>query len=116
MHNSHGSFDFVDVLAAFATTAKSVDLQVDRVDLNRSGITNFSYNIDTGEGGVPTFVRIKRRDAHEPMHAALGLQVSVGVLAGDEQRHRFNADFFALLNIDGLRFETAALDPTLVHS
>ena len=42
--------------------------------------------------------------------------MSVAVLACYQQGHRFDSDFFALLNIHCLRFETAALDPALVHS
>src|SRR5438477_12192121 len=41
--------------------------------------------------------------------------MSIRVLASREQCYRFNTDFFALLNVHGLRFETAALDPALVH-
>src|SRR5918996_3687415 len=64
---------------------------------------------------MPPLICIKWRDAHQPMHAALGLQMSVAVLARYEQSHRFDSDFFALLNVHCLRFETAALDPALVH-
>ena len=59
--------------------------------------------------------RVKGRDADKPVHAALGLQMSVAVLACYQQGHRFDSNFFALLHVHCLRFETAALDPTLVH-
>src|SRR5262245_20235149 len=42
--------------------------------------------------------------------------MSVAVLAGYEQSHRFDSNFFALLNVDRFGFETATLDPALVHS
>ena len=50
------------------------------------------------------------------MHATLGLEMSVRILAGHQQSDGFDAYFFALLNVDSLRFETASLDPALVHS
>src|SRR5690349_1482823 len=50
------------------------------------------------------------------MHAALRLKITVSVLAADQQRDRFDPDFFAGLNIDDLRFQTAALDPALIHA
>ena len=65
---------------------------------------------------MPPFVRVKWREAHKPMHAALGLQMSVAVVAGYKQSHRFDPDFFALLNVDRFRFETAAFDPALIHA
>src|SRR4029077_20611221 len=40
---------------------------------------------------------------------------SVGILASHEQSYGFDAYFFALLNVHGLSFETASLDPALVH-
>src|SRR3989475_5981511 len=39
----------------------------------------------------------------------------IRILAGHQQGHRFDADFLALLNVHRLRFETASLDPALVH-
>ena len=41
--------------------------------------------------------------------------MSIGVLPCHKEGHRFDADFFALLNVHRLRFEPAAFDPPLVH-
>src|SRR5207248_3416534 len=50
------------------------------------------------------------------MDATLGLKITVSVLAAHQERDRFDPDFFAGLNIDNLRFQTAALDPALIHA
>src|ERR1700676_479755 len=65
---------------------------------------------------MPPFVCVERRNAHEAADAALGLEMTVSVIAADQQRHRFDADFFSLLNVDRLRFESASLNPALIHA
>src|SRR4030095_7678390 len=115
MQNPNGSFHLVDVLPAFTAAAKRVDLKIGRINFYWSGISNFRNNIDTREGSVAPLVCVERRNAHQSVHAALGLQMSVRVLAGHEQGDGFDADFFALLNVHGLRFETAPFNPALVH-
>src|SRR6476619_4035662 len=42
--------------------------------------------------------------------------MAVAVLAGYDKSNRFYSNFFALLNVDRFEFETATLDPALVHS
>ncbi len=50
------------------------------------------------------------------MHAALGLKMPVGIFAGDQKRRGFNAHFFALLDVNHLRFKAAAFNPALIHA
>src|SRR5471032_1244132 len=50
------------------------------------------------------------------MHATLSVEISVSVLAAHQQGGGFYSDFFAGLDVDRFRFETAALDPALIHS
>src|SRR5205814_8406701 len=61
VQNSHGRFDFVHVLSAFAAAAESVDLEIGRIDFDRRGIGDLRNNIDTGKRSVPAFVRIEWR-------------------------------------------------------
>ena len=97
--DAHSGFDLIHVLAAFASAAKGVDLQISRVDLERGGIGNLGDNIDAGKRSVTPFVCIEGRNAHEPMHSSLGLKMSISVLTAYEQRDRFYADFFTLLKV-----------------
>src|SRR5262249_31312757 len=73
MQNPHGSFNLVDVLPAFAATAKRVDLQIGWINFYRSAVGNFSNNVNASKSSVPPFVRIEGRAPPEPVHAALGL-------------------------------------------
>ena len=61
---------------------------------------NLRHDVHAGKGGVPALVGIERRDAHEPVHAALGLQIAVGVFALDLERDGLDARFFAELDVD----------------
>ena len=49
VHDAHGGFDFVHVLSAFAAGAKSIDLDIGRIDFDRRGIRDFRNDIDAGE-------------------------------------------------------------------
>jgi len=84
MHNANSRLDFVHVLSAFAAGTVSIDLKIDRIDLNRRGVGDFRNNIDTGEGSMASLVRIEGRNAHQAMHAAFRIQISVGVISPNE--------------------------------
>ncbi len=50
------------------------------------------------------------------MHAGFGFQVAVGIGAGDFDGNALDAGFFAVLQIENIRAETAAFDPAQVHA
>ena len=50
------------------------------------------------------------------MDSPLSLEITVSVFAAHQQGDGFDSDFFAGLNIDNLRFQTAPLDPALIHA
>ena len=68
------------------------------------------------ERGVPALVGVERADAHEPVHAALGLGVAVGVFALEQQRRLRDARLVAGQHILHLDREAAALGPAVVHA
>ena len=76
VHDAHRGLNFVHVLAAFATSAEGVDLDIRGIHFDRRGVRDFRDNIDTCEGSVPPLVGVERRNAHEAMHPALGVQDS----------------------------------------
>jgi hypothetical protein len=65
---------------------------------------------------VPALVGVERADAHEAVHAALGLAVAVGVLALDEHGGLADAGLVAGLHVLHLDGEAAALGPAVVHA
>src|SRR5205085_7306759 len=61
-------------------------------------------------------VGIVRRDAHQPVYAALGLEPAVSVAALDLNGRRFDAGLFALGLLQELDLEAVLLGPARVHA
>src|SRR5690606_12637671 len=87
----------VDVLAARARGAVHVDAQVALVDVDLDRVIDDGIDEHAGERGVTPALRIERRDAHQAVHALLGLQVAVRILTGDLERRALDAGLFARL-------------------
>ena len=82
---------FVDVLAAVAAGAESVNAQVVGLDVDFDAIVDFRDDEGGGEGGVATRGLIKRRDTHEAMDTALAGEHAVGVFTFDLDCGGFDA-------------------------
>ena len=65
---------------------------------------------------MAAFVAIERTDAHESVDAAFGLQVAVGVFAGDLEGGPLDAGFVAGLDVEDFGFHAVLLDPALIHA
>ena len=59
---------------------------------------------------------VEGRDAHQPMHAALAGQQAKGIFAGDGERGRLDARFFAVLVVVHFGLEALLLGPAQVHA
>ena len=59
---------------------------------------------------------IERRDAHQPVHAALGLQPAIGVGAVDLHRRRFDAGALAGALLEPLDLVAVRLGPAHIHA
>ena len=82
VRDAHRRLHFVDVLSAFAAGAKGIHLEFAGRDHDFvGGLLDFRDHIDAGETGVPAFVGIERRNAHQAMDAAFGLGEAVGIFA-----------------------------------
>ena len=102
MDQPHRGFNFVHVLPALAPGAKRIDLNVGRVKIDRFRIRNFRNDVDAGERGVPALVGIERRDANEPMHSQLWVEMAVGIIPLHQKCGGFDPDLFAHLHVDRL--------------
>ena len=69
-----------------------------------------------GERGVAAVAGIERRLAHQAMHARLGAQPPIGVLAGELHRGALDARDFARARIDHFGSEAARGAPAQVHA
>ncbi len=105
----------VDVLAAGARGAEDVHLDVFLAQVHFDGVVDVGIDEDRGEGGVAPGLRVVRRDPHQPVHALLGLQESVGVLALDLDRDRLDAGLFSRLHVENRDAEAPPLRPADVH-
>src|SRR5690606_26040834 len=106
----------VDVLATRARRAVGVDAQVSRIDLDLEVVIDFRRYEHGGERGVAAVAGVERRLAHQPVHAGLGAQPAVGILAGELHRGALAAGDFARRSLDDLGVETVLLAPAQIHS
>ena len=95
VRDAHRRVGLVDVLAARAGRAIGVDLQVVLVDLDLARVLDDRRDLDAGEGRLAAVGGVERRQPHEPVHAALGAEQAVGVLARGAERRRLDARFLA---------------------
>ncbi len=65
---------------------------------------------------MPAAGSVKRRDAHQPVHARLAFQKAVGVFPFHQHTGAFQARFLALEGIQRLDAEAVALAPAAVHA
>ena len=106
----------VDVLAARPARPQHVDADVRFLDLHVDAVVDRRIDIHAGERGVPARVGVERRDAHQAMHAALGLEPAIGVAALDLDGGRLDARLFAAGLLDPVDLEAVLLGPARVHS
>ena len=90
----------------------------------RSSLSSISTSLSSGrsgattdlrEGGVAPVGAVERGLAHEPVHAALGLEDAVGVLALDRERRGLEARLLPRARLDELGLEPAVVRPAQVH-
>jgi hypothetical protein len=106
----------VHVLSAGPGRAKRVHADVLGVDVDLDGVVDLRKHVHGRERRVPAALRVERRDPHEPVHAALDLQVAVGVLAADRERRALDAGLVAGLVVQHRDLEALAFAPPHVHA
>src|SRR5271155_2141810 len=95
VRDADGGFHFVDVLAAFATGAESVDTQIFGTDVDFDLVVDFRNHEDRRKGRVPAGGLIERRDANESMNAGFAREQPVGVFTDELDRCGLDAGLFA---------------------
>ena len=116
VRDPNGGIGDVDVLTARAARPERVDADVLVVDDDVDVLGKFRIGVHRRERRVPPRRLVERRDPHETMHADLGRQQTVRVVAGDRQRHALEPGFVAGLIVDHLALEAATLHPAQVHA
>src|SRR5690606_22110307 len=103
-------------LPARARGAVGVDLEVAFANLDVDGIVDHGIDPDAGKAGVAAGGRIIGADAHQPVHAALGLHPAIGIVALDQDGGRLDAGLLAIVQFDGFDLHLPALGPAGVHA
>ena len=105
-----------DVLAARPARAVGVHLDVGGVHLDVDLVVDHRRDEHRRERRVPPVAGIERRLAHQPVHAGLGAQPAVRVVAVDLDRGALDAGDFARTLVDHGRREAARVGPAQVHA
>ena len=104
------------MLAARAGSAVGVDAQILRANFDFAVILDDGRHVQRGKRRVPPGVGVERRDAHQPVHAALGLEVAVGVVAVHLEGDGLDARLVAVEQVDLAHLEAHALGVADVHA
>ena len=109
-----------EVLLTFcppAPEARKVSMRMS-VSLTSISMSSSISGVDEhrGEGGVAARGGVEGADAHQPMHAGLGLQVAVGVLAAGDEVGALDARLVAGLEVGELHLPALALCVAAQHA
>ena len=113
--DAHRGVGDVHVLSAGAARPVRVDAEILFVDLDVDVLRQFRPHEHRRKRGMPPRRLIERRNPHEPVHAGLGGQQPVRVVADDHERRALQARFVARLVVHQLALEAAALGPAQIH-
>jgi hypothetical protein len=114
--DAHRRLGLVDVLAAGAGGAVDIDLEVGGIDRDVDLVVHLGRDEHRGEAGVAAVVGIEGRLAHQAVHAGLGLEPAIGVIALDAHGGRLDAGHFAAADFHQLGLPAARLAPAQVHA
>ena len=115
VRDADGGFHLIHVLAAGAAGPEGVDLEVVVIDHDVHVLLDLGVHEDRCERSVPAFVRVKRGDADQPVHAGLGLEITVAVRARDRQGGALDSGLVAWLEVQRLDRVPLPLRPPDVH-
>ena len=104
------------MLAARAGRAIGIDPQILVLDFDLDGVVDHGIGADRGEAGVTTRACIERRDSHQPVDAAFGLQPAIGVVARNLDAGRLDAGFLAGAFFHPFDLIAVRLGPARVHA
>ena len=116
VREAHRGVRLVDVLAARATRPVGVDAQVLVLDLDVDVVLDLGDGLHGREARLTALVGVERRDAHQTVDAALGLEHAEGVGPLDLEVDVFVARLFARLRVVFLDLPALRLGVALVHA
>ncbi len=106
----------VDVLSPGPRRTIGVDPDIIRFEVDLRIVLDLRDHLDQREGGVPPVRGVERRDADEPVRAALTLEQAVGVGTLHFDRRVLDARLFTIGGVKQIGLEAAPLAPAEVHA
>ncbi len=117
MRHSHSGARLVDVLSAGTGGVVGVNADILHINLDIIIVVlEHRGNVQRGEGGVAPGVGVKRRDAHQAVHALFTAKVAVGMIAVHFKGDGFNARFIAFKVIQELDGKAHPLAVAGIHA
>ena len=113
---AHARLGLVLVLPAGAAAPEDVALQLVVAELDVDRVVDLGQHVDRGERRLPPVGGVERADPDQAVDPRLALEVAVGVLALDVDRHRLDAGDVPLLAVDDLGLVPLRLGPHQVHA
>ena len=114
--DADGGVGLVHVLPPGSARSVRVDPEVGLVELDVDAVRDERADDHLRERRVASVRLVERREPHEPVDAALGLEDAVGVLAGDGERRRLETRLLAGRRLHQLGLEAAVAGPAQVHA
>src|SRR5262245_63625663 len=105
----------VRVLAAGSARTIGVYPEVLVFNLDIHVFGKLGPDVQRGEGRVTPRRLVERGNPDEPVHASLGREESVRIVAGDGDGDALETGLVAGLVVDHFTLETSALEPSQVH-
>ena len=103
------------MLSAGAAAPVGVDTQVFFVDLHVQVFLNIRHDIQRHKGSLPFSLGIEGGNPHQPVHALLGFQITIGICSVDLESHRLDSGFLPIQVIQHFHGKAPALRPAVVH-
>ena len=113
---THCRRGLVDVLAAGTRGAEHLHLDIFRADVHLNGVVQLRHDLQRGKAGLAAGIGVKRRHAHQAVHAILALEQAVGVGALHHHGSALHAGFVTILVIQHFHRHAVCLCPLVVHT
>jgi murein DD-endopeptidase MepM/ murein hydrolase activator NlpD len=109
-------FGLVDVLTAGAARAHRIGAHVGLLDVDDDAVVDHREDGDARERGMAARIGVERRDAHQAVHAAFGLEPAERVVALDLDGRRLDARLLAGGLLEIIDLVAVLLGPARVHA
>ena len=115
MTDSAGGVRHVHILSTRSARAERLDAQVFGTDVYLHILLDLGEDIHGSERRVPPSGSVKRRYAHETMHAAFGKKAAIGVSSLHEKRDALDSRLVSRKEVEDFHAVPMVLGPAGVH-